>query len=320
MKLIRPAKKDFSNPWKPAGAPVTRATHRGLDFGWGSGDEITAAAPGKVVAVYNGGGYNGGWGNRVVIDHGNGIFTSYNHMATNTIQVRVGQQVGAGAFLGRMGATGETGKPPAKHLHFELMLGGSGPANRVDPAPYFGIDLPGTATPAAVPGGQRTVRRDLTSPIMGRLNPTLSGEVRQRLAPGVLGNFDGFIRGQQVDQNGHKTEVWFRGAFNGNYFWAGNFQETMNGLGVAGLADLGTFGGASPAPVPLTQFVRLDTGWFFYNQLANALAGNYAKSQMLGAGDYRVLEVNPAGPIRVDSPKGMVWLGTKNTRPPVVWK
>ena len=58
-----------------------------------------------------------GWGNHVVIDHGNGIHTRYSHLAPETINVRVGELLLAGDLLGEMG---NTGRSETRHLHFEL--------------------------------------------------------------------------------------------------------------------------------------------------------------------------------------------------------
>jgi hypothetical protein len=307
MKLTRPANKDYSNPWAPGPKPVR---HSGLDFGHGAGTQVRAAAPGEVVSVYGGGGTNGGWGNRIIIEHAPGVFTAYAHLRTGSLTVKKGDRVSAGQLIGQMGNTGTKDV----HLHFEVMIGGSGPSNRVDPAPYFGTDLPGTGAPAAIANTQRTVRRDLRTPIMGRLGASTASEVRQQLAPGAVGSFDGFIRGERVDQNGHNTEVWFRGAFNGNYFWAGNFQETIDGLGVAGLADLGTFAGAAPAAAKHQYFTAPAGGQYYFLSQADALAARgYTSARMVPAGVKRHVVENPGkGAVRISLNGTTVWVGTKN--------
>jgi hypothetical protein len=155
--------------------------------------------------------------------------------------------------------------------------------------------------------------------VNGRLAPVVdSRPVPQRLTAGAVGTFDGFIRGQEVTVQGTKSNIWYRGAFNGNYFAAAGF-ETQD---TTGLADLGTHGGA-PA-VQLAQYVRITKAWFYYTTIGNALKGNkaYAKG-LLAPNDYRVLPngVSKEGPIQVATETvGNVWLGTRNTRPPVVWK
>lgn len=143
MLLERPAMKDSNRGW-------IEGVHRGMDYGWGNGDQVLAAAPGRVVAVQDGyaelgdGGKrtdNGGWGNRIVIEHAPGVQTAYAHVKNGTITVKVGDVVTAGQVLARMGNNGIS---TAKHLHFELYLNGV----RVDPAPYFTRHLPGTGTTA----------------------------------------------------------------------------------------------------------------------------------------------------------------------------
>ena len=73
-----------------------------------------AAASGTVVTA----GWNaGGYGNYVVIDHGNGYKTLYGHMAIGSTIVQAGQVVRQGQKLGRMGSTGRS---TGTHLHFEI--------------------------------------------------------------------------------------------------------------------------------------------------------------------------------------------------------
>lgn len=140
--LTLPAAKVWHSGWdEPRG-------HKGQDFGWGAGDQVLAAAPGVVVEVYGGGGYNGGWGNRVVISHGGKNYTTYNHLATGTIGVGAGDLVARGQHIATMGSTGLS---TAKHLHFELELGGRGAGYRTDPEPYYTADLPGTGTDPGTP-------------------------------------------------------------------------------------------------------------------------------------------------------------------------
>ena len=74
--LARPAPKDHHAGWS------VNPRHSGLDYGWGAGDTVTAAADGVVVSGYGAGGYNGGWGNLVIIDHGAGNYTAYAHLAS----------------------------------------------------------------------------------------------------------------------------------------------------------------------------------------------------------------------------------------------
>lgn len=100
-------------------------THTGIDIGAGYGTAILAAADGVVTtAAYNAGGY----GNYIIIDHGNGNMTLYAHMSQ--MIAGVGQTVKQGQTIGLVGSTGLSTGP---HLHFEVYVGGT----RVDPLLYF---------------------------------------------------------------------------------------------------------------------------------------------------------------------------------------
>lgn len=104
----------FSHP--VPGALLTQSIHgwNAVDLGAPSGTPIYAAAAGTVI-VSKVGGYNGGYGNYIVIDHGRGIQTLYSHLATDL--VTVGQRVEAGE---RIGTVGITGAATGYHLHFEV--------------------------------------------------------------------------------------------------------------------------------------------------------------------------------------------------------
>ena len=231
MKLRRPAKQDSHNRFRPASHPKGR--HSGEDYGWASGDGVYAAAAGVVEYVYDGNGRNQGWGNRVIIRHSEHCGTTYNHLAPDSIRVSEEQSVSPGDRLGTMGSTGKA--PNGKHLHFELYVDGV----RVDPHPFFSRHLPGSAPStlrhAPRPSAQQRVVRRTTN---RRTEPTLRGRIKQpKLGKGTVGNFDGFIRGEEVTQNGVTSKIWFRGAFSGHWFWSGNFTSRST----EGLKDLGTF-------------------------------------------------------------------------------
>ena len=90
--------------------------HNGQDFAAVCGTAVNAAASGKVVFA---GWHPYGGGNRVVIDHGNGVETTYNHMSN--IAVTVGTELKRGDLVG---ASGTTGASTGCHLHFEVMVNG----------------------------------------------------------------------------------------------------------------------------------------------------------------------------------------------------
>jgi len=97
--------------------------HRAVDIANHSNPTIVAAQGGTVTSAgWNGGGY----GNYVVINHGNGYSTLYAHMITGSIVVQPGQVVRQGQKIGTMGSTGRS---TGTHLHFEI----KGPNGNLDP-------------------------------------------------------------------------------------------------------------------------------------------------------------------------------------------
>lgn len=103
--------------------------HNGIDIGAPRGTNVLAAADGVVLVA----GWYGGYGNCVVIDHGDGIWTVYGHMLDDSLKVSVGDRVVAGTIIGQVGTTG---KSTGYHLHFEVRKDGEA----VDPLPYLGIN------------------------------------------------------------------------------------------------------------------------------------------------------------------------------------
>lgn len=108
----------FGDPreWKWVnGKKVVTRWHQGADLSLGSGRPIVAAHAGTVVRA---GWWSGGYGISVLISHGNGVYTHYAHMSADV--VRVGQRVGTGQLIGRVGSTGHSSGP---HLHYEVWSG-----------------------------------------------------------------------------------------------------------------------------------------------------------------------------------------------------
>ena len=87
--------------------------HGGLDIDGERGDSIAAPANGIVVKS----GWQGGYGNMIEIDHGNGLATRYGHLSK--IDVQVGDTVNRGQIIGYVGSTGRSTGP---HLHYELRV------------------------------------------------------------------------------------------------------------------------------------------------------------------------------------------------------
>lgn len=106
--------------WPAAGTITQRFSwyHKGIDIANKSAPDVLAADAGKVVVA--GWPDNYGYGNRVVIDHGNGYKTLYAHLSV--IYVKVGQTVSRGSAIGKMGSTGRS---TGTHLHFEVIKSGT---------------------------------------------------------------------------------------------------------------------------------------------------------------------------------------------------
>ena len=98
--------------------------HNGMDIASNMGTTVYAADGGKVVLAE----WYGGYGNCIMIEHGNGYKTLYGHLSV--IGVRNGQTVSQGEAIGQVGSTGNSTGP---HLHFEVYLNGG----RIDPEQFY---------------------------------------------------------------------------------------------------------------------------------------------------------------------------------------
>jgi len=94
----------------------TQRMHKGVDYAARTGTPIMAAGDGRVVSV----GWQGGYGNTVVLDHGKGHTTLYAHMS-RTAKLRRGDRVSQGQVIGYVGSTGLSTGP---HLHYEFRVNG----------------------------------------------------------------------------------------------------------------------------------------------------------------------------------------------------
>ncbi len=115
----------------PVAGPVTSGygsrwgrMHEGIDIAVGSGTPVHAAAAGTVVYA----GWMEGYGNLIVIDHGNGLSTAYAH--NSSLIVGQGAVVGTGYVIALSGSTGHSTGP---HVHFEVRVNGA----PVDPLGYL---------------------------------------------------------------------------------------------------------------------------------------------------------------------------------------
>ncbi len=98
--------------------------HAGTDVGIPTGTTVRASRSGKIITA----GWLGGYGNCVMIDHGDGVTTIYGHLSQ--VLVSVGQYVDQGE---QIALSGNTGRSTGPHLHFEIRVGGA----PTDATPYL---------------------------------------------------------------------------------------------------------------------------------------------------------------------------------------
>ncbi len=107
--------------------PITKRNdfHTGVDIAASSGNDIVAAMGGVVISS----GWQGSYGNCVIVDHGNGFSTLYAH--ASQLVANNGDRVTAGQVIAKIGSTGRSTGP---HLHFEVRAGGV----HTNPRPFLG--------------------------------------------------------------------------------------------------------------------------------------------------------------------------------------
>ncbi|PRB79357.1 peptidoglycan DD-metalloendopeptidase family protein [Pseudomonas sp. MYb185] len=127
--------------------------HKGVDYAAATGTPIKATGDGRVVHV----GRKGGYGNTVVIKHGQTYQTLYAHMSRYASGLRAGSNVSQGQVIGYVGATGLATGP---HLHYEFQVNGT----HVDP---LSVKLPASDP---IPQGERTAFMALSNQLMASLD------------------------------------------------------------------------------------------------------------------------------------------------------
>lgn len=115
MPLGRPTEGRISSKFGKRTDPVNKkkAIHEGVDIKGKKGQRILATGSGKVIKAMQ----NGGYGNYVEIDHGNGYITAFAHM--QNYLVKKGEFIEQGQVIGQVGSTGRSTGP---HLHYEIRL------------------------------------------------------------------------------------------------------------------------------------------------------------------------------------------------------
>ncbi|WP_329205299.1 LysM peptidoglycan-binding domain-containing M23 family metallopeptidase [Streptomyces sp. NBC_00683] len=121
------ANASVSTQYRVAGASWSSGYHTGSDFQAASGTSVRSIGPGTVVSA----GWSGAYGNEVVIQHEDGMYSQYAHLSS--LGVSAGQTVTGGQQIGLSGSTGNSTGP---HLHFEVRTGPSYGSD-VDPIAYL---------------------------------------------------------------------------------------------------------------------------------------------------------------------------------------
>ncbi|MBR4874513.1 MAG: peptidoglycan DD-metalloendopeptidase family protein [Clostridia bacterium] len=121
-----PSYTRISSPYGYRIHPIfnTKKFHSGVDLAAPGGTNILAATDGTVKMA----GWNGGYGNCVVVDHGGGVSTLYGH--ASKLLVSKGEKVTRGQVIAKVGTTGNS---TGNHLHFEVLINGK----TTDPMAYI---------------------------------------------------------------------------------------------------------------------------------------------------------------------------------------
>ena len=139
--FVNPTRKiHCSSPFGYRIHPVkkTKKLHTGIDIAISGGEPVYAANNGTITKVVKSvksiNNCNYGYGNYIIIDHGNGMSTLYAHLKYGSIP----SNLSAGMFIGKgeqIGQVGSTGCSTGNHLHYEVRENGS----KVDPANYLDL-------------------------------------------------------------------------------------------------------------------------------------------------------------------------------------
>jgi murein DD-endopeptidase MepM/ murein hydrolase activator NlpD len=128
LPLGKPASGEISSSYGARIDPINHkaAFHPGIDIFGNMGDEVRATAAGKVLSAED----NGGYGNFILIDHGNQYTTAYGHLLK--FRVKEGDHVSRGQVIGLIGDTGRSTGP---HLHYEISVDGK----TIDPYKFLKV-------------------------------------------------------------------------------------------------------------------------------------------------------------------------------------
>lgn len=209
----------------------------GTDYRTAPGTDLRVPGNGVVRLVDTNPG--GAEGRRLSFQMDDGKVIDWLHLSR--IMVGNGQRVTRGQTGVALSGGSGFGKENyyGSHVHVTLRANAGMPySNTLNFENYVG-------SPADISKGQRTVGSDIVN---RRTQPTSQSALAgDPLAPGTVGNFTGWIHGENVKGN----DVWYKG-ISGDWFWSGGFVEGANGTG---LADLNT----TTPPVGATQRQVLPT-------------------------------------------------------------
>jgi hypothetical protein len=158
--------------WRLHPIKKTRKFHTGLDLSAKTGTPVCAAGSGMVAKA----GMTKGYGNLIIIDHGDGLTTRYAHLSK--INVKEGNEVEGGQLIGKVGSTGQSTGP---HLHFEVRVDGR-PKN-----PAMGDSVSGFAHPP------------LTNCVIGRHEGEIVGSIAAALATRIAKKRAKRVVSQELD-------------------------------------------------------------------------------------------------------------------------
>jgi uncharacterized protein YraI len=204
----------------PISGPLTSTFYSSRSYGYHRALDIAGANRGSVGAARAGRvsyrGYNGGYGNLVIVDHGSGYTTYYAHMSS--FAVSNGQSVSRGQTLGYEGSTGNSTGP---HVHFEIRRYGSKQympgsyGNRVTKGAGISHTYPGlsgSAPPSSSPpsssGGTGLLARRVTA-----------GALNVRSGPSTGYRILGSVRRNQVYVSTVRSGSWHKIWFDGREAW-----------------------------------------------------------------------------------------------------
>jgi murein DD-endopeptidase MepM/ murein hydrolase activator NlpD len=173
---VSPAAGRVSSPFGMRTHPITKqqSMHPGVDIAAPSGTPVVATKSGTVLSANYG--ENGGYGNLIQIDHGNGEVSKYAHLSA--ISTAPGSKVEAGQEIGKVGSTGRSTGP---HLHFEIKKSGQ-PADPASLITSLGSPLPANSKVAQTNTDAPRPVTD-TKPAASAITPSASNPVASSVTP-----------------------------------------------------------------------------------------------------------------------------------------